>query len=138
MCVVFWGKTFRTAIILLVDKEKHNQKSGLCVYCTNQFSDLKVTYHGQDCLVYDEGLWKQNDLKNFQIAYFHNDLGHHDYERNDLEFRDDFSNGAMMQKFRRTTFDMHYNTMSKDVIKNYYDNQDSTRTFPSYSIQRKR
>lgn len=118
------GTKPRRNFILLVDKEKHNQKSDLCVYCTNHFSDLKVTYHDQNCPVYNEGLWEQNDLKNFQIAYFHNDLGRHDYEINDLEFRYDFSNGGMMQKFRRTTFEMHYNTTLKDVIKNYFDNQD--------------
>lgn len=114
----------RRNFILLVEKEKRSQEPDLCVYCTEPFSDLKVIYHGEDCPVYDEGSWKQNNLKNIQIAYFHNDLNRLDYEKNDLEFRYDFSSGAMMQKFRRTTFEMHYNTASKDVIKNYFDNQD--------------
>ena len=109
--------------MLIVEKEKLNQKPDLCVYCTNQFSDLQVKYNGRNCPKYDEGLWKQNHLKNFQVAYFHNALCRLDYEV-EPRCRYDFSYGAMIQKFRRTTYEMHYDSITKDAIKNYFDKRD--------------
>ena len=63
-------------------------------------------------------------LNKIAIAYFHNALNRRDYfSKSRCKY--DFSIGNQLSRFRETTYDMHYNTdLSKDTVKNYYDNQD--------------
>lgn len=65
---------------------------------------------------------KERYLQEYEVAYFHNVLNRHDYfVQSRCKF--DFALGTMMSQHHKKTYEMHYDRIEKDVVKNYYDKE---------------
>lgn len=61
-------------------------------------------------------------LREYEVAYFHNVLSRHDYFAKS-RCKYDFALGTMMSQHHGKTYEMHYDRIEKDVVKNYYDKE---------------
>jgi len=93
----------------------------IVVYCTDEYSTIKIL--AKDIKYRIQLLGNQEELENYEIAYFHNALSKNDYF-NDYRCKYDFSLGKMINKHAKTTYEMHYERYDKDLIDNYYSNEE--------------
>ena len=71
---------------------------------------------------YPLGSVKARYLQECEVAYFHNALSRYDYSVQS-RCKYDFALGAMMRQHRKKTYEMHYDSLEKDAVRNYYDHE---------------
>jgi len=99
------------------------QYGDLLVGYTEQLKGIKIVFdNGIKCKKVIIGKNSLPELDGFEIAYFHNSLSYKDYFC-ESRCNYDFSLGQMINRHRKTTYEMHYDDLNKDNIKNYYDNE---------------
>lgn len=124
-CIMECMREIKTGIrprrtFLLVGED---EKNGTLWIYSAKISGVKVTEQTgvqyQECPVGDS----QNFfLREYEVAYFHNVLSRHDYfARSRCKY--DFALGTMMRQHWEITFEMHYDRIEKDIVKNYYDKE---------------
>ena len=110
---------FQNDFILIIEE---NVERNLYVYCTENFQQMRVVAENN---IHYEIVMKRDDIvpvfNQLEVCYFHNALNYVDCFC-DTRCRYDFSLGKMIDTFRKDTYEMHYDGLEKDVIKNYYDN----------------
>ena len=88
--------------------------------CTDNFKDW--TIDAEENITYQLITSTNNTLKNYEVAYFHNALNVNDYLAQ-ARCKYDFSLANQMYKHRSTTYEMHYDDISKDTVMNFYENE---------------
>lgn len=98
------------------------QRGDLLVFCTKQFAEINLVADNRtNCNKIIVSNEPRSELDEFEIAYFHNALNYKDYFF-ESRCNYDFSLGRMINQHHKTTYEMHYDDLNKDKIKNYFDN----------------
>lgn len=114
------GADSRKDFLVIGENENDNT---LSLYYTAKFGD--PVYKEQDgircapCLIED---FSNIHIDRFEVAYFQNQLNYYDYIAQ-TRCRYDFSLGHMIRHHREITFEMHYDSLEKDAIRNYYNTE---------------
>lgn len=104
---------------LVIGENENN--STLSIYYTTKFGEPE--FKEQHGIKYELCLVKNNNcLERFEVAYFQNQFNYYDYMAQN-RCRYDFSLGHIMRHHREITFEMHYDSLEKDAIRNYYNNE---------------
>jgi hypothetical protein len=105
---------------LLIYEEEESRE--LYFIYTEDFEDLEINV--QENTIYYCSMVDQvhNDLNKMEVAYFHNALNLRDYMAKS-RCKYDFSLSYQVRKHRETTYEMHYNDLSKDAVMNYFENE---------------
>ena len=99
---------------------ENNSSKELIFVCTDNF--MEWTIDAEENITY-QFITNANDiLKNCEVAYFHNALNVNDYLAQ-ARCKYDFSLANQMYKHRSTTYEMHYDDISKDTVMNFYENE---------------
>lgn len=129
------GKTMLVNDIMYTIRDaklyEKNQEEFLLIYenedlrmlyfiCTESFKNWTIDL--QENITYQLITNANNILKNCEVAYFHNALNANDYLAQ-ARCKYDFSLSNQMYKHRSTTYEMHYDDLSKDTVMNFYGNE---------------
>ena len=88
--------------------------------CTEKFKEWTIDICEE--ILYDYENDAKDFMKKFEIAYFHNALNINDYLAQG-RCKCDFSIANQIYKHRCTTYEMHYDDLSKDSIVNFFENE---------------
>lgn len=114
------GADFRKDFLVIGENEDDNI---LSLYYTAKFGYPEFKKQdGIKCVPYLIKNSSNTHLERFEVAYFQNQLNYNDYITQ-TRCRYDFSLGHMIRHHRETTFEMHYDSLEKDGIRNYYNNE---------------
>ena len=115
-----YGST-ENEMILVVEEETEGK---LYIYCSDseRFHKIKIKNNEKNIsyeivVITEDTKYVLNEL---EVAYFNNALNYNDYFC-DTRCKYDFSLGKTINNCRNITFEMHYDDLNKDIIKNYYD-----------------
>lgn len=98
-----------------------DENSGVLYFiCTESFRTWGIDL--QENITYQFETSPNNILKNCEVAYFHNALNTNDYLAQE-RCKYDFSLSNQIYKHRSTTYEMHYDDLSKDGVMNFYGNE---------------
>lgn len=112
----FFEKNYENFLLIYED----NSSNELIFVCTDNFKDW--TIDAEENITYQLITSTNNTLKNYEVAYFHNALNVNDYLAQ-ARCKYDFSLANQMYKHRSTTYEMHYDDISKDTVMNFYENE---------------
>lgn len=88
--------------------------------CTESFMTWEIDV--QENIIYQFETSTNNILRNCEVAYFHNALNTNDYLAQ-ARCKYDFSLSNQINKHRSTTYEMHFDGLSKDTVMNFYGNE---------------
>lgn len=88
--------------------------------CTESFMTWEIDV--QENIIYQFETSTNNILRNCEVAYFHNALNTNDYLAQ-ARCKYDFSLSNQIYKHRSTTYEMHFDGLSKDTVMNFYGNE---------------
>lgn len=88
--------------------------------CTESFKNWVIDV--QENITYQFETSPNNILRSYEVAYFHNALNANDYLAQ-ARCKYDFSLSNQIYKHRSTTYEMHYDDLSKDTVMNFYGNE---------------
>lgn len=112
----FFEKNYENFLLIYED----NSSNELIFVCMDNFKDW--TIDAEENITYQLITSTNNTLKNYEVAYFHNALNVNDYLAQ-ARCKYDFSLANQMYKHRSTTYEMHYDDISKDTVMNFYENE---------------
>lgn len=112
----FFEKNHEDFLLIYED----NSSKELIFVCTDNFKEW--TIDAEENITYQLITNTNNILKNCEVAYFHNALNANDYLAQ-ARCKYDFSLANQMYKHRSTTYEMHYDDISKDTVMNFYENE---------------
>lgn len=95
----------------------------LMIYFTAGLAGIEISeQNGIRCQRCPLGSVKTRYLQECEVAYFHNTLSRYDYSVQS-RCKYDFALGTMMRQHQKRTYEMHYDRLEKDVVRNYYDQE---------------
>lgn len=112
-----YSGTEQTEFFLIFEDEDTKE---LYFVSTEYFKNIKIDVDENICYHLMCGI--NNYLKNYEIAYFHNALSDNDYLAQG-RCKYDFSLGNQIYNHHTTTYEMHYDDLSKDAVINFYENE---------------
>lgn len=93
----------------------------LSAYYTKSFEDYK--FCSKNGAKFSINRMNERYWKTCEVAYFHTPLSFYDYIIDGKKCRYDFSLGKMIRRHHEMTFEMHYDGLEKDSIRNYFNNE---------------
>lgn len=99
------------------------EEDGLLIFCSKGLEKLKISAEPEiSWKIIPSGNNSGKYLEDMETAYFHNTLSHNDYFH-ERRCGYDFSLGNMISSYQAYSYEMHYNDISSDPVKDYFDQE---------------